>query len=108
MENSRPPLNKGMLLTKSHLIGEQVKDFLGPEMVECRTPEIWEEFLMDYLLENSLSLLLESEEEGWASEIIDHMYGGMRTALLEMAGMGAGPLTETLFRVRVKVSRMLV
>ena len=96
------------LLTRSYIIGEQLKDFLGPEMLKRRTPEIWEEFLMDYLLENSLSLLLESEQEEWTVEIVDHMYGGMRTVVMEMAGMGAGPLTETLFRVRTEVFKMLV
>ncbi len=108
MTNGRPPLTKEMLLTQSHLIGEQVKDFFGPEILECRTPEIWEEFLMDYLLENSLNLLLEAEQEEWAPEIVDHVYGGMRTVLVEMAGMGAGPLTETLFKVRKQVFKMLI
>lgn len=108
MENKPSQQEKKMLLTRSHLIGEQVKDFLWPEILECRTPEIWEEFLMDYLLENTLSLLLESEQEDWTPEIIDHMFGGMQTVLLEMGGMGSGPMIDILFKVHEKVFKMLV
>ncbi|AIA31765.1 hypothetical protein Y981_07360 [Leptospirillum ferriphilum YSK] len=107
MENQQCPLSKSEVLSYARIIGEQAEDFLPSDVLTQECPDLWEESLKDYVLENSLSLVLESGKEEWTVEIVDQLLEGMRSGFLEPGGPATVLIGEILFRIREEVLRML-
>lgn len=91
----------------AHLIGEQWEGSFPPDKLDYRQTALWEESLKDYLLENSLSLLLESGNEDWILEIVEIIWEGVRSRVMEETKTSSGRFEEILFRVRKEVLTML-
>lgn len=107
MENKKCSLSKTEVLSYARLIGEQAEDFLPADILTQESPDFWKESLMDYVLENSLSLVLESGKEEWTEEIVDHVLDGMRSGYLASSGPPTILTGEIFLRIREEVLRMM-